>query len=84
MVSLKTLFQFTIEVWHMVMVFLKQVLPKFVDDCVASQQVSNFILYEVDLAQPCKLAAHPVHRFVNCTKTIVRLYPVFSEQQIDK
>ena len=66
------------------MVFLKKLLPKFVDDCVASQPVSDFILHEVDLAQQCKLAAHPVYRFVNCTKTIVRLYPVFSEQQIDK
>ena len=36
------------------MVFSKKYCPIWVYDCVVSQSVSDFILYGVDLAQPCK------------------------------
>lgn len=36
------------------MVFSKKYCPMWVYDCVVSQSVSDFILYGVDLAQPCK------------------------------
>ena len=36
------------------MVFLKKYCPIWVYDCVVAQSVSDFILYGVDLAQPCR------------------------------
>ena len=36
------------------MVFSKKYCPIWVYDCVVSQSVSDFILYGVDLAQPCR------------------------------
>ena len=36
------------------MVFSKKYCPVWVYDCVVSQSVNDFILYGVDLAQPCK------------------------------
>ena len=36
------------------MVFSKKYCPVWVYDCVVSQSVSDFILYGVDLTQPCK------------------------------
>ena len=36
------------------MVFSKKYCPVWVYDCVVSQSVSDFILYGVDLPQPCK------------------------------
>ena len=36
------------------MVFSKKYCPIWVYDCVVSQSVSDFILYGVDLTQPCK------------------------------
>ena len=36
------------------MVFSKKYCPIWIYDCVVSQSVSDFILYGVDLAQPCR------------------------------
>ena len=36
------------------MVFSKKYCPVWVYDCVVSESVNDFILYGVDLAQPCK------------------------------
>ena len=36
------------------MAFFKKYCPVWVFDCVVAQSVSDFILYGVDLAQPCK------------------------------
>ena len=36
------------------MVFFKKYCPVWVYDCVVAQTVSDFILYGVDLAQPCR------------------------------
>ena len=36
------------------MVFSKKYCPIWVYDCVVSQSVSDFILYGIDLTQPCK------------------------------
>jgi hypothetical protein len=38
----------------MSLVFSKKYCPIWVYDCVVSQSVSDFILYGVDLAQPCR------------------------------
>ena len=40
------------------MVFSKKYCPMWVYDCVVSQSVSDFILYGVDLTQPCKKFAN--------------------------
>ena len=37
-----------------IMVFSKKYCPIWVYDCVVAQSVNDFILYGVDLAQPCK------------------------------
>ena len=34
--------------------FLKKYCPIWIYDCVVSQSVNDFILYGVDLTQPCK------------------------------
>ena len=36
------------------MVFFKKYCPVWVYDCVVAQSVSDFILFGVDLAQPCR------------------------------
>ena len=36
------------------MVFSKKYCPVWVYDCVVAQSVNDFILYGVDLAQPCR------------------------------
>ena len=36
------------------MVFSKKYCPVWVYDCVVAQSVSDFILYGVDMAQPCR------------------------------
>ena len=44
----------TSSVKEVSMVFSKKYCPIWVYDCVVSQSVSDFILYGVDLAQPCR------------------------------